>query len=490
MIEIENVSFFYQGNEQVNAIESLSLSIPKGQVLVLCGESGCGKTTVTRLINGLIPNFYKGDLTGEIRVDGRDITKMPLYEIAESTGSVFQNPRSQFFNVDTDSELSFACENMGYPKDEIIARVNATVKDFKIQRLLGKSLFHLSGGEKQMIACASVCTTAPDIIILDEPSSNLDVRHITTLAGIIQKWKAQGKTVIISEHRLYYLTGIADRFICLVKGKIAFDLSIDELLKLDTEKLCTLGLRTLDISRLKPKPANIGNNQVLRFENFCFSYRRQKECLQLEEFSAPKNEVIAIIGNNGAAKSTFGRCLCGIEKAGIMRDGDEALSHKARLKKCYMVMQDVDHQLFTESVMDELLISMKTPNEKEALEILSRLGLSAYAKRHPMSLSGGEKQRVAIATALAANREYIVLDEPTSGLDYKHIKEVALCLKWLKQMGKTVFVITHDIELIYHCCTYVIHIETGKIINQFAVDESTHKFLKDYFILQQSEEGI
>ena len=117
MIEIENVSFYYQGNEQMGAVNHLSLSIPKGQVVVLCGESGCGKTTVTRLMNGLIPNFYKGDLTGAVRVNGRDITKMPLYVIAENTGSVFQNPRSQFFNVDTDSELSFACENLGYPKD-------------------------------------------------------------------------------------------------------------------------------------------------------------------------------------------------------------------------------------------------------------------------------------------------------------------------------------------------------------------------------------
>lgn len=484
MIEIENVSFYYQGNEQMGAVNHLSLSIPKGQVVVLCGESGCGKTTVTRLMNGLIPNFYKGDLTGAVRVNGRDITKMPLYVIAENTGSVFQNPRSQFFNVDTDSELSFACENLGYPKDEIVARVRETVKDFKIERLLGKSLFHLSGGEKQMIACASVCVTAPDVMILDEPSSNLDVRHISILAKIIQKWKAQGKTVIISEHRLYYLTHIADRFVCLAKGKKVFDLSADELRKQDMEKLSALGLRTPDIRCLEPEPTSVAGKQALCFEKFRFSYKRQKECLQLENFCVPKNEIIAIIGNNGAAKSTFGRCLCGIEKAGMMRDGDMTLLYKERLKQCYMVMQDVNHQLFTESVMDELLISMKNPDEQQALEILAQLGLSEYAKRHPMSLSGGEKQRVAIATALASDREYVVMDEPTSGLDYKHMKEVALCLKQLKELGKSVFVITHDVELIYHCCTYVVHIEAGKVTNQYAIDKSTHTFLRDYFLLQ------
>ena len=134
--------------------------------------------------------------------------------------------------------------------------------------------------------------------------------------------------------------------------------------------------------------------------------------------------------------------------------------------------------------MDELLISMKNPDEQQALEILAQLGLSEYAKRHPMSLSGGEKQRVAIATALASDREYIVMDEPTSGLDYKHMKEVALCLKQIKELGKSVFVITHDVELIYHCCTYVVHIEAGKVTNQYAIDKSTHTFLRDYFLLQ------
>ena len=134
--------------------------------------------------------------------------------------------------------------------------------------------------------------------------------------------------------------------------------------------------------------------------------------------------------------------------------------------------------------MDELLISMKNPDEQQALEILAQLGLSEYAKRHPMSLSGGEKQRVAIATALASDREYVVMDEPTSGLDYKHMKEVALCLKQLKELGKSVFVITHDVELIYHCCTYVVHIEAGKVLNQYAIDKSTHTLLRDYFLLQ------
>lgn len=483
MIEIKNVSFSYQGNSESSAVKNFSISIPKGQALVLCGESGCGKTTITRLMNGLIPNFFKGDLTGEIEVNGADITKMPLYEIAENTGSVFQNPRSQFFNVDTDSELSFACENLGYPKEEITKRVKDTVEHFRIQELLGKSLFHLSGGEKQTIACASVSVITPDIIILDEPSSNLDTKHIAMLKEIIKDWKSQGKNVIISEHRLYYLTDIADRFVCLEKGKKVFDLPAGELLKLEAGKLGKLGLRALKLDSLKQNNVKLESNQELILKDFVFSYRHQKKCLKIEELHIPKNEIIAIIGNNGSAKTTFGRCICGIEKAGTMNDGGKALSYKDRIKKCYMVMQDVNHQLFTESVKEELLIGMKEPDEKKALEILSQLSLSKLEQRHPMSLSGGEKQRVAIATALASDREYILLDEPTSGLDYRHMEEAAWCLQQLKRLGKTVFVITHDIELIYCCCSYILHIEDGEAINQYAIDETTNHALKEFFMV-------
>ena len=149
-----------------------------------------------------------------------------------------------------------------------------------------------------------------------------------------------------------------------------------------------------------------------------------------------------------------------------------------------MVMQEVNHQLFTETVLDEVLISMEEENQEWAEEILAELDLIGFKDRHPMSLSGGQKQRVAIASAIASKRSILFFDEPTSGLDYKHMKEVALCLKQLKELGKSVFVITHDVELIYHCCTYVVHIEAGKVTNQYAIDKSTHTFLRDYFLLQ------
>lgn len=220
MIQLENVTFTYNGSEEKGNLKNINLSIRQGEVILLCGESGCGKTTLTRLINGLIPWYYEGELNGIIKVDGKEIREQPLHILSRKIGSVFQNPRSQFFNVDTTSEIAFSCENQGLPEDEIRERIHQTVSLFQIENLIDRNIFHLSGGEKQKIACASVSAGEPEIFVLDEPSSNLDVAAIEDLKHIISCWKSAGKTVIIAEHRLYYLMELADRIIYMQNGEI------------------------------------------------------------------------------------------------------------------------------------------------------------------------------------------------------------------------------------------------------------------------------
>ena len=225
IIEIEKVNFKYKGSEY-GLLNGISLSVRKGETLLLTGASGSGKTTIIRLINGLIPHYYKGDIEGKVTVAERDIGKTELFELAGIVGTVFQNPRSQFFSIDTDGEIVFGPENVGLDPKEILKRKTDVVSEMHIEKLLGRSLFELSGGEKQSIACASVSALLPEIILLDEPSSNLDPAAIKKLGEQIQRWKEQGKTIVISEHRLWYLKDLVDRVIYMDKGNIALEWGI------------------------------------------------------------------------------------------------------------------------------------------------------------------------------------------------------------------------------------------------------------------------
>ena len=484
MIKIDHISFSYgEENENTGGVRDIDLNIEDGQFVVLCGESGCGKTTITRLINGLIPHYYEGQMAGEVWVNGEKVSEQPLYDTAAIVGSVFQNPRSQFFNVDTTSEITFGCENLGQPEKDIRERFAKTVRDFRLEKLMDRNIFHLSGGEKQKIACAGVSIMEPDVLVMDEPSSNLDAASILDLRKILAFWKSQGKTIIVSEHRLYYLRGLADRFIYLAEGQVSRDYSAAEFEQLTEQQRSNMGLRTFALERLLPPVLPQQEKTALALHNFRFAYKNEPETLHIMDCEIPTNRIVGIIGNNGAGKSTFSRCFCGLEKrCGEIVWNGRKYRPKDRLSTCYMVMQEVNHQLFTESVLDEVLISMEEENQERAEEILNRLDLLAFKDRHPMSLSGGQKQRVAIASAIASKRSILFFDEPTSGLDYKHMKEVANVLRQVRDTGITVYVITHDLELILDCCTDIVHFEDGSIIDQFPMDADGLEKIRNYFI--------
>lgn len=493
MIEFKEVSFQYEQGNSNGKIENINLTIQNGEVILICGESGCGKTTLTRLINGLIPHYYEGTLTGEVLVDGIDVKNQSLYELSGIVGSVFQNPRTQFFTVDTTSEIAFGCENLGINTEEINTRINNTVKELKIEDLLNRSLFALSGGEKQKIACASVSAMEPDIFVLDEPSSNLDIRSIRELKNVLLKWKSQGKTIVIAEHRLYYLMDLADRVLYMKEGHIKENLPIDDFKMKSKEELQRFGLRSLqseDFSKMEPA---VNVTKQLYVRDFAVFYKditapkKKQKVLDIRDLMIPQGTVVGVIGNNGAGKTTFANNLCGLlpaAKGNLNLEGKTYTSNQ-RIKMCYMVMQDVNHQLFTESVFDEILLSLEETDEeiarKKAEQIMESLHISEFSKAHPMSLSGGQKQRVAIASAIASEKKIIVFDEPTSGLDYRHMKEVAENLKELSALGKTLFIVTHDPELIAECCNYFIFIEKGKILWSDGWNRISRERLQKFF---------
>lgn len=454
MIQFEEVSFGY---EQEEFFQNTNLHISEGECVLLCGESGCGKTTATKMINGLIPHFMEsGILNGTVSVDGSPVAETEPYILAKCIGSVFQNPKSQFFRMDTDSELAFGLENEGIPKKLMEAAIDKTVSDLKIQKLLGRNIFSLSGGEKQLLAFASVYAMSPKVYILDEPTANLDEASIERLKEQILYLKQQGHTVVIAEHRLYFLKDMIDRALYFRNGKIMHEFSNGDFNQLDDDIRKQMGLRTLQKIELSLSEADKKTEDgALVVQNICCSYDKRNMVLKNISFRANPGEVLAITGANGSGKTTLMRCLCGLIKeadGSIILDGKKR-NRKERKKKSFLVMQDVNHQLFCDSVWNECeQAAGKVLENTDIEEILRKLDLIDYKDKHPMALSGGQKQRLAVATALLSDKKIVIFDEPTSGLDYRHMCEVTSIVRFLAKQGKIVIVVSHDNEFMAEAC--------------------------------------
>lgn len=460
MISIDNVSFGY--GEAQETLSQVSAAIAPGECVLLCGASGCGKTTVTKLINGLIPAFTPGcRLEGRVEVDGLDPGTTPMYELARKVGSVFQNPKSQFFNLDTDSELAFGLENEGRPPDEIRKRVADTVDALHLKELQARNIFSLSGGQKQLLAFGSVYAMGPEIFVLDEPTANLDQDAIARLHDQIAGLKRQGRTVVIAEHRLYFLTDLIDRVLYLRDGVLERTFTRKQFFALTDGEREALGLRTLiPAGCTLPAAAPAGAKEGLSVEGLTCAYRKEPPVFQALSFSARPEEVVAITGPNGVGKTTLSRCLCGLirEQAGQIVLNGRPLNRKERQKAAFCVMQDVNHQLFSDSVWGECRMSAPDVPDSTLKGVLDSLHLLPFRESHPMSLSGGQKQRLAVATALLSEKPILIFDEPTSGLDYARMVEVSGVIRSLAQQGRIVLAVTHDQEFLQRACDRVLRL--------------------------------
>ena len=412
--------------------------------------------------------------------------------MSEYVGSVFQNPRSQFFNVDTDSEISFGMENLAYPREKMKERISKTVADLDIAHLTGRSIFELSGGEKQKVAFASIYAMSPSIYLLDEPSSNLDMDAIEDLRRTLELLKKQGKTILIAEHRIYYLRELVDRIVYMENGAISAVFSPSQFLSIPEEQRHSMGLRALDLSKVQPRAiAENSQKPILEVRNLSLFYKK-KPVLDDLNLSAAPGEIIGIIGHNGAGKSTFSRTLCGLHTnctGQILWDGKE-LNAKSRLKRSYMVMQDVSYQLFADTLEKECVFGIKHPDLDAAKQAMERLGIYEYRTHHPNTLSGGQKQRAAVAVSMVCCKDVLIFDEPTSGLDYDSMIQVAGLFQTLSKMGKVIFVVTHDYEFLAAACTRVIHLDNGKQQEDYPLSPDNLHRLHDFFLRSERRQNL
>ena len=470
-VEVDKLSYQYEENDTL-VLNGVNLKIRKGECVLLTGESGCGKTTLTRCINGLIPHFYEGKLEGTVRVNGIAATEVPIHQIAEQTGSVFQDPRSQFFTTNTTDEVAFGCENLGYPRETILKRTEQAFCDLSLDTLKNRSIFALSSGEKQKIALASAYALQPDIFVLDEPSANLDNRSTRQLAELLSRLKKEGHTIIISEHRLHYLAALADRIIYMKDGSIAKEWEGNDLEGLSDEALRRLGLRTFFLEHIScPEHRRpVGEKSALTAEGLCAKWE-QKTVVENVGFDLASGEIVGIVGENGAGKTTLVRTLCGLQreyKGKVIYKG-MALPPKKRTDHMFFVMQDADYQLFTNSVESELRFGDKVVSDTMLNETLTRFGLLEYKNMHPLALSGGQKQRLCVATAIVNDANVLFFDEPTSGLDGKNMRNLGSVLQELAGKGKTVVLISHDYEFLADFCTRIIYLSGGTIRDDFSL---------------------
>lgn len=460
MIKFENVNVTMQGKR---ILSDINLEIQDGEFVLICGESGCGKTTMTKLINGLIPHFVRDvSVDGTITVCGKNVAEMPMYEIAELVGSVFQNPKTQFFYTNSNAEMAFGLENRGVEPEYIRKRIKNTINELDIEKLEDRDVFSLSGGEKQLLAFASVYVMNPQIYVLDEPSANLDIAAMEKLSERMKVIKEKGHTVVVAEHRLAWIQKFADRIIYMKEGSIEQEFTSDEFKALSDLKRKQMGLRSIVPEQIQI-PEITGNSEDAVLQICNLSCKRKKQMIfQNISLSARAGDIIGITGKNGAGKSTFCNCLCGLlkPKGGEILYQGKKLSEKARTKLFGMVMQEVNHQLFSDSVKNECMLANEEASEQEIRELLEKFDLEEYAEYHPMILSGGQRQRLAICQAVMGEKKLLIFDEPTSGLDFRHMCQVEKLIKQLSEEKYIIIVVTHDYEFLNRACKRYIRINS------------------------------
>ncbi len=518
MIKIENVSFKYPTREDF-ALQNITLHIDKGEFILLSGSTGCGKSTLLKCLNGIIPHESAGEFHGDIWIDDMNTREHPIRVLAQKVGLVFQNPDEQIFSTRVMDEVAFGLENLCFPREEIHARLEWALEKVGMKEFMKNSTSALSGGQKQRVAVASVLALKPEVLVLDEPISQLDPRGAHEVLHVVKKLSDEGMTIILVEHRIHEVVSWADRVIIMDGGKIVLDTSarkVDEHLELFKK----LGLRTP--TRAKPgfgpglqggiSPARVKmlkgtdkagsagrsvpsgkgflnrKQKLIEIRDLWFSYNhknaRDKEKCILKGITLDiyAGEVVAVLGDNGSGKTTLMHHLAGLHKpqrGSVMVAGKSTGNHNAYklAGSVGIVFQNPSLMLTCDTVYDEIafgpqnLKMSKEEIKKSVVKYLRAMELEDLTAFHPQTLSGGQRLRCATSAILSMNPAIILLDEPTSGQDILHIRKLMDLCRELALQGKAVVFITHDLEVAVEYADRILIMRDGKIVAEGTPEE-------------------
>lgn len=485
-LSVKNLRFRYRDRVGA-ALHGVSFNAAKGELLLIAGASGCGKTTLIRAINGLIPRSYKGEVEGQILINGQDVASLPLSRISQMVGTVLQDPERQILGTKVINEVAFGLENMGLPREEILERVDEALATLRIPDLRERETFLLSGGEKQKVALAGVLAMRPSILLLDEPLASLDPASAVETLDIVRQLADEGLTVLMVEHRVEDVLRIRpDRILYMKDGAISYLGEVDGLVKVvDTSEIKLPAEMIIERERGAPPRAEIrpislwagegesASAPLVQFENVGFGYDLETAVLKDVAISIQKGDVIAVLGPNGAGKTTFVKHAIGLlkPKSGRVlvngRDTREASVAEIASTVGY-VFQSPSHMLFAPTVYEELAFGPKNLKHKpvaietQVKEALETVNLVDKEQDPPLSLSFGQQKRVSIAAILAMRSKILVMDEPTAGQDYKNYMNFMDAILQMPGFEAILF-ITHDVDLAAIYANRVILVADGRI---------------------------
>ena len=427
---VSGLSFAYPGS--ASALRDVSLELERGEIVAVLGPSGSGKTTLLRALAGLVPHFHGGRFSGTVLVAGRDTRSTRPAELAGMVATVFQDPEDQVVMTIVANEVAFGLENLGLPPVEIWPRVEQALESVDALHLWGRKTIELSGGELQRICLASALALEPQLLLLDEPTSQLDPEAATLFLAAVERL---GATVVLLEHRVPRALELATRVIFLDGGSILLDAPRDEAVEWLASE------RPLYAEACVPVTQASFGDAVLELHDVSFAYREAMPVLEGVDLVVRRGEIVALDGPNGAGKTTLARIACGLlepQSGTIVRSG-----------RAGYLAQDPGRYLVKETAVAEVALAVNG-DEERACAALGRVGLAWAADRNPRDLSSGERERLALAAVAVAEPDLLILDEPTRGLDPERKASLGAWLEAYAASGKAVLLATHDGDLPAH----------------------------------------